>query len=510
MEMKTMKAKIKPLVTCPMSQTVREQAQKGPIDIPFLIRYDGRGAYLVFAEDLLPENKVGRLEYIEGTRIPGNKEAMGTIDSVLESRYEMRVTGWDASSNLLDSEIRTGEDTGRRKEDGEPAELSAAWEKAMAMGIPFTEEFKRTVTEFFDLHEIGYDLRLRTVSGYSLPVDEDGKPLTLEKPASMWMPTDTPNEKTLYYSSYAAAALEQALDGNPIIYEGPKSVGKNFLDEWIAYVMGAVYYEISVDPDMAKSELYGDKVIDDASARNLSKEKAEAYLRYVHERDSSFLEDAAEHEYWSKYTETMRFVVESTEFKRWLRQRSGRRVLMVNEINYGNPTVLAVVFNRVAEDRPVRFVDIPGEGRIYVGSDCILTASMNRGYVGTVELNEAMRSRFGVIEMQPSAHIKPILKDKIESEFGKGVLADAYYKACDDLYVYMVARASSAGSAAQYGDKAVSIRSFIRALRAVALKSDRKPKSLRAQLNIHLRGQCDTDMERASLSDDINEKVGDL
>ena len=124
------------------------------------------------------------------------------------------------------------------------------------------------------------------------------------------------------------------MDGNPFIFEGPKSVGKNFLDEWIAYVLGGIYYEISVDPDMVKAELYGDKVIDDASARKLSKEDAEAYLCYTVGKQADYFPEAANYEYLSKYTQTMRFVVETTEFKRWLRQKSGRRVLMVNEINY--------------------------------------------------------------------------------------------------------------------------------------------------------------------------------
>lgn len=502
------KAKIKGTVVCPMAAAMKEQSRNGKVDVPMLLRKDEqRNTWFVYAEEIQPQTKVGRLESLEG--IDAN-DLSQKVEDILTEGYSMRITGLD-EKGLMVAMILVNEQHIKNAGTGESKALSEAWEKALALGHPFDQNFRETVTKFFETHGVDEELRLRIVSGYTLPVDEDGNALSLEKPASMWMPTDTPNEKGLYFSSYAAVALEQAMDGNPFIFEGPKSVGKNFLDEWITYVLGGVYYEISVDPDMAKSELYGDKVIDDTSARHLKVENAEAWLMYQH-GNVNYLPEAAQHEYWSKYNETMRFVVESTEFKRWLRQKSGRRVLMVNEINYGNPTVLAVVFNRVAEDRPVRFIDVPGEGRIYIGRDCILTASMNRDYIGTQELNEAMRSRFGVIEMQPSAHIKAILKGKIEAEFGKGALPEAYYKACDDLYVYMLARAESAGNAAQYGDKAVSIRSFIRALRTIAAKGkeNRKPKMLCAQLNIQLRGQCDTALERASLTDDINGKVGDL
>lgn len=502
------KAKVKPLITCILSNKTVEMAKAGPIDLPFIIMHDGKSTYYVFAEAAIPDNKVGKLEELDSKKVHGNTETAARIKQLLSDRYMMKITGID-ENGLLEAVIYVDELSESLQSGEESKALTEAWNNAYSLGGPFTREYHDTVMEFFRLHSVDEDLRLRIVSGYSLPVDEDGNCMILEKPASMWMPTQTLNEKELYFTSYAAVALEQAMDGNPIIYEGPKSVGKNFLDEWVAYVLGAVYYEISVDPDMTKSELYGDKVVDDSSARHLTMKNSEAYLRYM-KGETCLLDQASEHEYWARYAGTMRFVVESTEFKRWIRQKSGRRVLMVNEINYGNPTVLAVVFNRVAEDRPVRFIDVPGEGRIYIGRDCILTASMNRDYVGTAELNEAMRSRFGIIEMQPSSHIAAILKEKIESEFGKGILPEIYYRACDNLYEYMLARTVSAQNAAQYGDKAISIRSFIRALRTVAAKGTRKTKTLCTQLNIQLRGQCDTALERASLTDDINDKIGNL
>lgn len=504
--------KIKALVICPFSKTVLERAQNGAVDIPFVVAVDNtKRCFFAYAEDLLPEHKVGRVDFYDGKELRKDMEAYGEMEDIIGMPYEMRVTGVDEKGYLTG--ILEAKEAVRKVSSGETKALAEAWEKAYALGGPFTKEYHDTVMQFFQMHGVEEDLQLRIVSGYTLPIDEDGKPLQFEKPASMWLPTDTPNERGLYFASYAAIALEQAMDGNPFIFEEPKSVGKNFLDEWVAYVLGGIYYEISVDPDMVKAELYGDKVIDDASAKKLSKADAEAYLCYTVDKQTDYLPEAANYEYLSKYTQTMRFVVETTEFKRWLRQKSGRRVLMVNEINYGNPTVLAVVFNRVAEDRPVRFIDVPGEGRIYVGRDCILTASMNRDYVGTTELNEAMRSRFGVIEMQPSSHIAGILKDKIESEFGEKVLPQAYYKTCDDLYAYMLARTGQQGNAAQYGDKAISIRSFIRALRTVAVKAQQgklKEKMLCAQLNVQLRGQCDSEIERASLTDDINDKIGNL
>lgn len=495
------KVNIKTMSICPLAAVTTDMAKKGPVQLPMFMQFDEqRNMWMVYSEDILPANKVGRILSVED-------KDMSVLETIAHDDYQMRITGMNG--NYLAGEITVDEKKVTKTEDGESEELAEAWKKAMELGEPFDQEFHDTVMKFFELHKVDEDLQLRTVSGYKLPVDEDGNPVSLVKPASMLMPTDTYNEKTLYGESYAACAIRQALDGNPFILTGPKSVGKNFMTEWISYILGGVYYEISVDPDMLKSELYGDKVLDAESAKHITKEGARAYLAAQNHDETVDVNEAVNYEYWKTYNQTMRFIVESTEFKRWLRQKSGRRVLMVNEINYGNPTVLAVVFNRVAEDRPIRFVDVPGEGRIYVGRDCILTASMNEGYVGTVELNEAMRSRFGCIEIQPSASIAAILKDKIESEIGQGILADSYYVACDNLYKYMLQRAQSGGAgSAQYGDKALSIRNFGMALKSVALSHGRT--KLSAQLNIQLRGQCDGANERNSLSDDIRNYIKGL
>ena len=497
---------VRPMAICPMSKTTVEMAKIGKIDLPMYVQKDEqRNMWMVYSEDILPASKVGRVEKI--TKDNTEVDLESSLRDVISAKYEMRITGINGS--MLTADIAVSDDKLEKNANGESKELQNAWDEALKLGEPFTEEFKATVSEFFKLHNVDDALQLRVVSGYKKLVDEDGNPVEIVRPASMLQPTNTANETTLYGESYAACAIRQALDGNPFILTGPKSVGKNFMTEWVSYVLGAVYYEISVDPDMLKSELYGDKVIDATAAQNLSVEGAEAYIDFMHNGSASNFEPAANYEYWSKYNQTMRFIVESTEFKRWLRQKSGRRVLMVNEINYGNPTVLAVVFNRVAEDRPIRFLDIPGEGRIYVGRDCILTASMNEGYVGTVELNEAMRSRFGCIEIQPSESIASILKDKINSEIGEGVLPDAYYLACDKLYKYMLQRARSGESgAAQYGDKTLSIRNFGMALKSVALSGGKT--KLANQLNIQLRGQCDGITERTSLSDDIREIVRNM
>jgi len=506
---------------CPLSAKTVDAVKKGKVEPVFVQKDDNRNMYFVYTDpDVLqsvgmmkndvksnlkavdviaPNHKIGRID------LPAGADT-SKLDEIISGDYHMTITA--LSGNVLQAEITISDNAPVRQDNGMSPALEEAWNHALSLGAPFDEDFKDTVMQFFAVHNIDESLRLEIVSGYEVPIDKHGNPAHLTKPASMLMATDTFNEKNVYGESYASTTLRQAIDGNPLILSGPKSVGKNFIVEWCAYVLGAPYYETSVDQDMLKSELFGDKVFDTTASQYLTKEGAKAYLAAQNGEETDAAA-AVDYEYWKTYNAAMRFIVEDTEFNRWLLQKEGRRVLMVNEINYGSAVILAEVFNPVAEDRPVHFIEVPGYGRVEIDSRCILTASMNEGYVGTVELNEAMRSRFGFLEVQPSEHIGHILKNKIESEVGKGVLADAYYKACDKLYVYMLKRARSGGSgAAQYGDKTLSIRNFGRALKTVARSGGRV--TLASQLNLQLRGQCDGPQERASLSDDIRDIIGKL
>ena len=68
------------------------------------------------------------------------------------------------------------------------------------------------------------------------------------------------------------------------------------------------------------------------------------------------------------------------------------------------------VLHAVLDDR--RYMDIPGYDRMYLDDATRFIATMNHGYAGTRELNEALVSRFMVIEMpkQSEETLTKILK----------------------------------------------------------------------------------------------------
>ena len=64
-----------------------------------------------------------------------------------------------------------------------------------------------------------------------------------------------------------------------------------------------------------------------------------------------------------------------------------------------------------------RTIDVPGYDRIEVADDTRFIATMNYNYAGTRELNEALASRFVVIQMPPLAKedLERLLKDQFPS-----------------------------------------------------------------------------------------------
>lgn len=99
--------------------------------------------------------------------------------------------------------------------------------------------------------------------------------------------------------------------------------------------------------------------------------------------------------------------------------------LILDEINMARNEALAVLHS-LLDDR--RMVDVPGHGRVRLNPAARVIATMNHGYAGTRELNEALASRFvvlhlpmlsekGVIELLGKAC--PELSNAMQERFGK-------------------------------------------------------------------------------------------
>ena len=147
-------------------------------------------------------------------------------------------------------------------------------------------------------------------------------------------------------------AIASILEGHNILLEGEKATGKNVLAENLAFAFGRPMWDVSMHVNIDSSSLIGDETF-----KNGEVTFKPGYIYNV-----------------ARY--------------------GGFGVL--DEINMAKNEALAVL-HAILDDR--RVIDVPGYDRIKMHECSRLIATMNYGYVGTRELNEALVSRFVVISV---------------------------------------------------------------------------------------------------------------
>lgn len=150
---------------------------------------------------------------------------------------------------------------------------------------------------------------------------------------------------------YAIAAI---LAGKNILLAGPKATGKNVLADNLAALFGRPEWNVSFHINMDASYLIGTDTYDGSK---VSFRPGPVYLTAVN---------------------------------------GGFGVL--DEINMAKNEALAVLHSALDFRH---MIDVPGYDKIKVDEACRFIATMNYGYAGTRELNEALSSRFVIISLKP-------------------------------------------------------------------------------------------------------------
>ncbi|MDY2987072.1 MAG: MoxR family ATPase [Peptoniphilus sp.] len=162
-------------------------------------------------------------------------------------------------------------------------------------------------------------------------------------------------------------AIAGILSGNHILLTGPKATGKNVLSENLATLFSRPLWTISLNVNTDSASLIGTDTFRD---NNVILKKGPVY--------------------------------ECSEF-------GGFGVF--DEINMAKNEALSVVHSALDYRR---IIDVSGYGRLKLHEATRFIATMNHGYIGTRDLNEALVSRFMVIEMPTISeeNLKSILRDK--------------------------------------------------------------------------------------------------
>ena len=150
------------------------------------------------------------------------------------------------------------------------------------------------------------------------------------------------------------AAIAALLCGENLLLAGSKATGKNVLAENLAQVFGRPAWDVSFHVNMDAASLIGMDTFEDG---RVTFRPGPVYLCARH---------------------------------------GGFAVL--DEINMAKNEALAVL-HATLDFR--RAIDVPGYERVEVDPAARFIGTMNYGYAGTRELNEALTSRFAVIQMPP-------------------------------------------------------------------------------------------------------------
>ncbi|MCI5839880.1 AAA family ATPase [Fusobacterium gastrosuis] len=131
---------------------------------------------------------------------------------------------------------------------------------------------------------------------------------------------------------------------------------------------------------------------------------------------------------------------------------------ILDEINMAKNDAIAVL-HAVLDHR--RIIDIPGYEKINLGEKTRFIATMNYGYVGTKELNEALTSRFMVIDMPniTSENLKKLLSDKYPS------LKEKYRDAFVDMFSSLQLKSENG----EISTKSVDLRGLIGSINMMKL-----------------------------------------
>lgn len=157
---------------------------------------------------------------------------------------------------------------------------------------------------------------------------------------------------------YGKETLEMAmaalLQGENLLLTGPKATGKNILAENLAYIFGRPIYNVSFHVNTNSGDLIGTDTFED---------------NQVKLRKGSIYRCA---------------------------QHGGFGIL--DEINMAKNDAVSVLHATLDYRRSI---DVPGYEKIDLHPAARFIGTMNYGYAGTKELNEALVSRFLVIDMPP-------------------------------------------------------------------------------------------------------------
>lgn len=243
-------------------------------------------------------------------------------------------------------------------------------------------------------------------------------------------------------------ALGALLAGENLLLVGAKATGKNVLAENLAYCFGRGDWNVSFHVNMDAAMMLGSDTFRDGQ---------------VQFRPGPVYECASQGGF-----------------------------CILDEINMARNEALAVLHSMLDFRR---ILDIPGYGRLKMHPATRFIATMNYGYAGTRELNEALASRFAVIALPPAN--EHMLANLLEKQYGH--LSDKIRSSVIALFMDLQLKYQQG----EISSKAVDLRGLLGALGIY-----QQGLGLRSALQMGLVNKVFNEDERQIIQDLLDLRIG--
>jgi len=243
-------------------------------------------------------------------------------------------------------------------------------------------------------------------------------------------------------------ALGALLAGENLLLVGAKATGKNVLAENLAYCFGRGDWNVSFHVNMDAAMMLGSDTFRDGQ---------------VQFRPGPVYECASQGGF-----------------------------CILDEINMARNEALAALHSMLDFRR---ILDIPGYGRLKMHPATRFIATMNYGYAGTRELNEALASRFAVIALPPAN--EHMLANLLEKQYG--YLSDKIRSSVIALFMDLQLKYQQG----EISSKAVDLRGLLGALGIY-----QQGLGLRSALQMGLVNKVFNEDERQIIQDLLDLRIG--
>ena len=243
-------------------------------------------------------------------------------------------------------------------------------------------------------------------------------------------------------------ALGALLAGENLLLVGAKATGKNVLAENLAYYFGRGDWNVSFHVNMDAAMMLGSDTFRDGQ---------------VQFRPGPVYECASQGGF-----------------------------CILDEINMARNEALAALHSMLDFRR---ILDIPGYGRLKMHPATRFIATMNYGYAGTRELNEALASRFAVIALPPAN--EHMLANLLEKQYGH--LSDKIRSSVIALFMDLQLKYQQG----EISSKAVDLRGLLGALGIY-----QQGLGLRSALQMGLVNKVFNEDERQIIQDLLDLRIG--